>query len=593
MSTGFAGARLTAADRARGLLACEEFKRIDRLPRRDWANDRALESDRIALTNQLKRRRGSQELWPIQAVCLREAYKLHGLVAGVRVGGGKFLIWSLLATMFHNEPEAKRPLLFCPGKSITSGKVERCLVEAREHWHVSKRLQIVSFERMQTIGNAELMLKYRPTFVAADEAHFWRSDNGRAARVARFIRAYPDVPFFLLSGTLMAGNIVSDVAKLCDWALREGSPLPRYSSKSKTLKQWADAIEERDDQDQAEQRMQPGVLRKWFIGAEQGRPGLIAAYGRRYVQTPGVVVSNDCGLPTGLEINITVNAKHRAVESAFERLRAAEPTTPDNWPLVDAHVVAGVAKQLELGFFYQPNPRPPADYTLAYKAWVSFARERIKLGDIDTELAVLRECAALELDEQPVEYLDWVKVRHTFKLNNEAVWLSTKRLDQAAAWLNEHPRGLCWTQFRAFGRELSKRTGRPFFGAGGLDDARRSIDDPTVTGPAIVSVRACSEDLNLQRRYSDNLFVCPLGGARLEQAIARTHRPYQSEPTVTADFWVGCAENAKTLRVARAKELAVSIAQNDKQRKLVCATWMNEYERPRVKHSWRWQQKRK
>ena len=71
-----------------------EVDRIASLPRRVWSEDAAKELAK-ALTRELRRPGGTQELRPVQAVCLYEAMQTKGLFTTASVGAGKTLILML------------------------------------------------------------------------------------------------------------------------------------------------------------------------------------------------------------------------------------------------------------------------------------------------------------------------------------------------------------------------------------------------------------------------------------------------------------------------------------------------------------------
>jgi len=574
--------RVGKALRREGVPACAEWQRVDALPRRAWSEDPELDQVAAEMTAWLKTPTGTQSLWTIQAIALAEIMEQRGLVGGIRVSGGKTLIALLAPTVL----DLPRPLIFVPAKSIKSGKADKAYREARQHWRVRTDIQFVSYETLQQSEYADMLERYRPGVVIADEAHKWgRHDSGRTSRMQRFIDSEhgAGVPRINLSGTLLASHVVKDVARLCEWSLGAKSPLPRTK---KAQKDWADALEVRADA--LGPRMKPGALARWCKDDEaESLDGLRRAYGRRYIQTPGVVVSSGDALGQSLVIDVKVNAEHdKAVEDVFEKLRGDPPRAPDDWILVDAPVIWSVAQQLELGFYYQPKPRPPAEWTLARQNWASYCRERIAHGDeVDTELRVANECRAMG-DDAPHWWTDWIAIRDTFRLEVEPVWLSDRRVDQAAEWLKKHG-GLCWSQFTAFSRRLSQKHRIPYFGAEACDEDGNSILEYP-GGPAIVSIAACSEDLNLQDRWHSNLVVAPPStGQAWEQFLARTHRFGQQADEVTCEAWVGCLENRESLDRALEKERAVAQASHDDARKLLVADWIDDGKIPHVR-SRRW-----
>lgn len=587
--------RTGKALRREGVPACSEWQRINALPRRTWTDEQVEELIEL-MSSMLKTPRGTQRLWRDQAIALYEIAEQRGLIGGVRVSGGKSIIAMLAPTVL----DAQRPMIVVPAKSIKSGKIDKAYQEARKHWQISSNIQWISYEMIQTVQYADLLEKYRPDCVIADESHKWGRDKGgaetaRTARAQRFIDGVgAKVPFVLLSGTFMGSHVVKDIARACEWALKAGSPLPRAS---KAQKDWADALEVDPSfnkrlaelGDEPRPRMAAGALSRWCDEPDPSLAEIRQGFGRRYTQTPGVVVSSGDAIGQSLVIDVKVNAEHdEAVEEAFKTLRGdpkrdEPPKAPDGWILVDAPVIWQLAQCLELGFYYKCDPRPPQEWALARQGWASYCRERIKVGDIDTELQVANECRAAE--HKPDEWLTWIAIRETFRPNVVTVWLSDRRVDAAAGWLKKH-RGLCWTQFRAFGERLSLKHKIPFFSADACDSESNSILEYP-GGPAIVSIAACSEDLNLQDRWHSNLVVAPPSiGQSFEQFLARTHRFGQPKPEVTCEIWLGCIENAEALEKAREKERAVAASSLDTARKLLIADWLEPTRLPHNTRRW-------
>ena len=589
--------RTGKALRRNGVPACSEWQRIDALPRRVWTDEQADEMVEL-MTSMLRTPRGTWRLWRDQAVALYEIGEYGGLIGGLRVSGGKSLVAMLAATVC----EWKRPMVIVPAKSINSGKIEKAYREAREHWRISECIQWVSYEMLQSDTYKGLLEKYRPDGVVFDEAHKVGryADTKRTGRVSAFKEGEgARVPFVLLSGTFMSSHIVKDISTLCEWGLGEGSPVPRNA---KAVKDWADALEVdpsfskrlAEQGEDPRPRMAPGALARWCTRDEaEDLDGVRRGFGRRFTQTPGVVVSSGEAIGNELKIDVKLNAEHDAViAQAFVELRGdpkndIPPKTPDGWILVDAPVIWGIAQCLELGFYYRPDPRPPAEWTLARQTWAAYCRERMKFDEsLECELHVANECRRLELEgEAPDAWLEWSRLRGTFKLNVVPVWLSDRRVEQAGAWLKKH-KGLCWTQHTAFGTRVSQKFKIPYFSREACDVEGNSILEYP-GGPAIASLAACSEDLNLQDRWHSNLVVCPPSTGQLhEQYIARTHRFGQKSPEVTVEMWVGCVENHEAIFKAIAKERAVANGSLDTARKLLVAEWTHLTDIPRKGRRW-------
>ncbi len=120
---------------------------------------------------------------------------------------------------------------------------------------------------------------------------------------------------------------------------------------------------------------------------------------------------------------------------------------------------------------------------------------------------------------------------------------------------------IIWVEPIGVGEALSKMTGWPYYGPGAKDANGNHASAADTNGPPVIiaSVASCGTGMNLQHRYSRNLFlVPPSNNDATEQYLGRTHRSGQSMPEVTADFVYGCLEdwNAvhKSLEQARVAE---------------------------------------
>lgn len=543
---------------AHGVPACAEFKRIDALPRRIWTDSEKRYAVKH-MTAALKTRAGTQVLWPDQAVALVEAYEHRGLIGGIRVSGGKSLIAYLSPTALSDCP---RPLLIVPSKSIKTKKIIRTWNDARKHWRLRKDVQWIAYDTLQTVNYVDYLIKYQPGLLVFDEAqHAGRYSSSRSTRVERLLEQF-DVPVIALSGSLIASHVVDDSARLCNWALGPGSPLPRPFAKA-TRKFWAMALE-------YPSTLQPGALRRWA----EPKESTLSAVGRRYITTPGVVVSSGEALhSTKLALDVEyVDVKDKKILKAFDNIRRDK--LPNGRELLDSDGSARwvQAQTVALGFYYELDPEPPADWLDAYRSWCSYCREVISDGKLDTEkqvkLAIQAEVAT-GVDE-PWPYTEWMEIAHTHKHVRKTVWLSDERVRATKAWMRAHPYGIVWTQFGGFGNALA-----PYYASGGREVTNgRLITDHKRGSACVASIKVCSEDLNLQHTWHEALFPSPPAtGAWHEQAIAREHRFGQPQPLVRVTYQIACHENNAALDVAIRCERAAATMTHDDQRKLLIGKW--------------------
>lgn len=185
--------------------------------------------------------------------------------------------------------------------------------------------------------------------------------------------------------------------------------------------------------------------------------------------------------------------------------------------------------------------RPPDAWLDARKAWAKFARDTIKNSDhLDSELMVVNACDRGDLDDELL--LAWRAVKDSFEKHSKPVWHDDGALVACERWMNENP-GIVWCEHIFFAEELSRRTGAPYFAAGGLDRQGNAIERENGRRPVIASVASCGTGRNLQM-FSRNLITsCPTGADQAEQLLGRTHRDGQESDEVTFDILLGCAEH--------------------------------------------------
>lgn len=541
-----------------------EFERIDRLPRRVWATKQAL-SAVLRLTKQLRTRLGERTLWPDQSIALTEIGFYGGTVCGIRVSGGKTTIAFLAGTML---PDCARPLLIAPSKSIRTGKVAAAYAEERKHWRVRSDYSWLSYHDLQKPTAREHLNSLRPGLIIFDEAHHVGRYDSRRTRVIRdYLGRHPSTPVIVLTGSLIASRVDSDALELSYWARKEHSPLP-HPTAANTRRFWKLALG-------APSRLQPGALRRWCRAGESTVTGL----GRRYYETPGVVCSageNVIGTSLTADVEL-VRLVEPKVLAGFDYIRTGRG--PDGAELLDADGSNTwlVAQTLALGFYYVLDPKPPTDWLDAYRNWCAYCREHIKSDDCACDSEATARQHILESDSECWPLNEWLLVKDKYQRKRKAVWLDSARLDAVCRWMDTHKHGIVWSQFRGFSEALAIRSKKPYYGSQAQD--RRTgkyITEHPAGRPCIASIKTCSEDLNLQKQFYQNLFPAPPAtGAWHEQAIARTHRFGCSWPEVEVTYWAACAENRDNLTVAKLRERNAAAMTGDPSRKLLIADFTN------------------
>lgn len=532
--------KLLAVQRtARGVGRTAEFQRIEALPRRKWETDASILEATAALNAWLRTQGGSMTLWPNQAAALIEAATMFGLFGPIGVGRGKALITLLVPVVMA----AERPVLFVPAQ--LRDQTNRWVIpEMRKHWRMHPGLRVHGYSELSIAKNKRMLFELEPDLIVLDECH--NVKNAQAARVKRlreYLKERPATRVVALSGTVTRRSI-RDYWQIALWCLKpDYCPLP---STWHEMVEWADAL---DEGVLEPDRVAPGALERLCVEGENVRAG----YGRRLVETPGVVAT------ATHELGVSIRVSERRVivpPRVFGELARMRQTwvTPYGDEITEAVELWRHARELACGFYYRWDPAPPSDWLEARKAWKKLVRDTLKYNrqGLDSELLVSRDFARrAKVGEESKEietYAEWELVKHTFEPNSVAEWLSDFALDDAAEWLHDkkEPPGIAWTEHVAFAERLAAHAGIVYFGAG--MKASAAIAD--ARGPFIASMRSHGEGKNLQR-YSRNLMTAaPSSGKAWEQVMGRTHREGQDADECVFDTWMHCDELRASLAQA-------------------------------------------
>lgn len=562
--------------RSRGVSATSDLRRVLGLPRRRWAEDDGLRDLATSMTEWLARppreecrRRcghpkadpacqecvrasalcvcggeGRMALRPVQAKALEDFHDFGGLLAPIRVGGGKTLI-SMLAPVVR---AAVRPLLMVPAKLRLKTEAEFRML--RRHWLFHPRLELMTYEALSRDGGEKKLADLNPDQIGADEAHRAKSTNaGVTRKLRRWATEHPEVVWLIMSGTITTRSL-RDYGHLSKWSLKGLSPLPEHANE---LADWADCLDTKVEENR---RLQPGALLGLCDDAElaevasdpaKALPCARRAFRRRLVETPGVVATEEQALGISLFIGHEVVDISADCASDFKRLRD-DWETPDGHPFTEALDLWRHARALACGLFNRWDPAAPEEWLAARKEWAKFVREILasRRKGIDTEFQVAKACKSGDLDDSA--YAPWAEIRDSFKPNSVPVWRHGKMLDFAKKWIMEGD-GIVWTEHVAFGESLSELTGLPYFGEGGTDASGTMIEE-TRCGQVIASIASNSEGRNLQR-WNRCLVVSPPPNGRFwEQMLGRCHREGQQADEVSYTIALACREQWSGLQQA-------------------------------------------
>jgi hypothetical protein len=504
----------------------EDFVRIRNLPIRTKPP-----TGTELLTEVLKTPEGSQILRPVQAQALAEIYCCRGLLGPIRVGAGKTLI-SFLAPRMVN---AQRPILLVPAK--LREKTHRDFHELREHWVPGVIPEVISYESLGRLNQANLLEQLRPDLIIADEVHNLK--NPKAAVTRRVGRYMVNNPHFVgLSGTITKRSLM-DFAHLAEWALENNAPVPLNLYE---LEQWAIAL---DEDSVWGMRIDPGALLDLFPEGVTARE----KFQKRLENTPGVVAASGKGCDASIRITPWTPRKSPEIQEALKHLWNFWEL-PDETPLVSAVEVWRHAMELSQGFYYKWKDPAPEEWLEARKQWSAIVRHKLSYSRLLDSAAQVEDAHK----DHPA-YIRWLEVRDTFRPQSIAHWITKDTIKAAAHWAAQEV-GIIWVGHRAVGKALQD-LGVTYYGNRGVNRSGWPIED--AKGSIAASIAANSEGRNLQQ-YNNNLILCPpTTGDRWEQLIGRTHREGQKADQIQVNVLMN------TLQTKAAFEQAISDAKYQKQ----------------------------
>lgn len=522
----------------------DEFLRISALPRRRWtvAEGEALSRE---LSPLLKTPNGQMTLLPVQAIALREAWTVGGLFCSISVSGGKTLLSLLLPRVWQSQ----RPALVLPAK-LAKEKTRKAIDTLSRDWNFGIIPEIISYESLGVVSGKTRLEDLGPDCLIFDEVHKLKDPKAaRTRRVNRYLHAHPDCKVAVMSGSTVKRSI-KDYAHLIRWALRAGSPVP---IRREVLEEWDLALAEKLDMFN---RIDPGCLLDWCEPGEIEALGRTnagrVAFARRLDETPGVVCHHVAPEDIGAEIHISeiVPEYSPAVLDAFRELR-------DNWKLPDGQeLVEGCeiyrhARELALGFYYRWKYPAPKDWLERRKAFFGWVRSELSYSrTYDSPDELVRD------NPYQPEWLHWKAIRDSYKPETELVWVDAGVLMTCRQWIQEHD-GIVFTEHSQFGEQLAAATDVPYFGAGGLDYLKRSIEH--FEGRACVaSIAANSEGRDGLKRFRECLITSPMpNGPQWEQTLGRLHRLGTTHKRLDFYVLVGCKEQSSAFwQAMRDAELA-------------------------------------
>lgn len=538
------------------------MSRIWQIPRVDYRL--TAEASARYWTSVCRTEYGSEVLRPIQGAALSACYYYGGLAGFMRVGCGKSHVSGLIPYAVG----AKRALVVVPGSLLeeTESKFERL----RLHWRIPNNIRIESYQKIGHPKHRDLLKNYRPDWVIADEAHFLANVTGAAVaiRFAELMHQFPETRLAWMTGSGF-GKSLLEIGHLILWALKEGAPVPETRD---LLALWADCLDVGIEDNPRRQRGDLRILAPHLgpaatVSVEHAQ----AAFGSRLFFTPGVIVSRDAFVDSGLEIRPHYLPSDAKIEEAYYNLRKTW-TLPDGWILPEDSGAFGVyrtARQLKLGFYYRHDPRPPEDWLLARRRHFSDVRWLILEGYFDSFALACNAISRGEIPWAEKHWRDWHAIKDQFVPNTVVEWISKEPLNSIYKW-GKHG-GAIFTNHTEFGLALAKVSGWRYFADEGRDLTGMHLDDCR-DRTIVVSSQANSEGRNMQQWSRAYFCEMPSGPKKAEQKLGRLHREGQKADVVEYHYSVGCLEDVQAISRAHTAAIAVKRQSFEQEQKLCQAT---------------------
>jgi hypothetical protein len=524
---------------------------------RDWKQAAAPYVE--ALSEELRTETGTQTLRLAQVASALEMYQCKGLFLNGRVGVGKSAVCALAGTVLSAGGGQLRTLILVPG-GIREDSNQH-LAEIAKHWRVTPGAVLMSYSEISRLPGKGLKIHdlfgpgRGPELLICDEADKLKNVGANGSAVALQVEQYlidqPETMMVAVTGTCDVNGIL-DYCHLIYWSLRGRSPVP---SNRKVAAEWASVIDEGD------MTAAPAVRRDLKLPPAADLDDIRQAYYRLIRGTPGIIIEDTPYTAVPLIVEEVALQPPPELEQHWARLRDlgqrpdgadVDGGAPDP-DRVDPMGAWAVARRMGRGLCYIWDPLPPPEWMAARRTYYAWERRYVgrqqAAGNVITPL-VAREYAESKAIPQ---WVRWQEVEPTYTPQTKTLWLSEAVLQAAEDWGREAP-GIIFVDDVDFGRELSRRTGWPYYQAKGKDAAGRRLARKA-EGPSartvIASRKSCGTGLNLQYQWNRVLFVAPPNNSRdFEQNVGRCHRDGQEEgfDRTEVTIFLTCAEDYGSVR---------------------------------------------
>ncbi len=526
-----------------------EFTRIDQLPRRLAPDVREGWADQYALPGGKHRDQQAQSLW--------ELSQCGGLLCDMALGSGKTLVLLQAGVVL----KAKSVVLLVPAS--LKAKTQRDLIQYGRDFKVPDKVHIVTYESLSLAKNQNILEDLCPDLICGDEAHkIARHQSTRTKRLRKHHRRYAPHTVWA-SGTLITRSI-KDAAPLASMALGAQSPYPRDYQ---TLDPWSYAVDDGVLFD-----AEPGVLTEWCQPGESTREGLR----RRVRDTRGVVGGEATGESACAASLVFLEAKVKVPKAMTEHLKALESkwVLPDGTLLDDPLSTSRAREQLSLGYYLRwiwprgESEELRQEWFSARRDWNTAVYQKLKgRGRLDSPYLCYQAAASGEWAES--SFPAWAAIKDQCKPLTECVWVSDFAIQAAAKWARAH-KGIVWVDSPDFGVRVADLAGVNYYGGGGASDPEAEDGSRS----CVVSIRAHSDGLNLQKAYGTMLYTSiPRTAKVFDQSIGRAHRPGQPRDEVHVYLYQHSPGLKEALADARSNAKFVKDI-SARESKLLIGTWV-------------------
>jgi len=495
----------------------------------------------------------------------------RGLLVLAGVGHGKWLVAARVAKVLG----LRRVVTIVPNRGLRAQSLAewrhfRRHIELPEHVDATDpydaeaptaRCYVVAASDLSSKRYADLLECIEPEALAIDEAHLFKDPkSARTRRLARFLRERPGLPLVLMSGTISSRSL-RDFGHLAEWALRAGSPLPAYSFAWRELEAWADVVDAPAGAVPVEGE---GVL----AALAEGDEPIAAAFGRRLVETPGVVSMPRRSCEASIYVERTPYEPPAEIRKA---IALAQKTWQIGENYIDsAALMAFYCRALTVGveYWWDWANGHDREWLEARRGWEQAIREALRRSRAGFDSPLLVAEAAERGDFQHPAWDAWAAVKDRPRPTPRSQVFSDHYAEAVIADVGYEEPTLIFAELPALGAHIADLSGWPWFGGG--DDAAEALialaSGPNAgTETIVLSGKAHGTGRNLQA-WSRLALAGSASGAAWEQRLGRAHRQGQLADAVTAlaigaggalagDFELALAQARRIRDVTQAPQL--------------------------------------